>query len=31
MVVDDDVAIVASANINDRSLKGSRDSEIGVV
>jgi len=28
MIVDDKVAIIGSANINDRSLSGSRDSEI---
>ena len=31
MIVDDRVAIVGSANINDRSLLGDRDSEIAVV
>ncbi|XP_048236121.1 phospholipase D zeta 1 [Ricinus communis] len=31
MIVDDCVAVVGSSNINDRSLLGSRDSEIGVV
>ncbi|CAI9103469.1 OLC1v1001952C1 [Oldenlandia corymbosa var. corymbosa] len=31
MIVDDRIALVGSANINDRSLLGSRDSEIGVV
>ncbi|RWW63694.1 hypothetical protein BHE74_00029105 [Ensete ventricosum] len=31
MIVDDRVALVGSANINDRSLLGSRDSEIGVL
>ena len=31
MVVDDRYAIVGSANINDRSLDGDRDSEIAVV
>ena len=31
MIVDDDVAIVGSANINDRSLTGTRDSEIAMV
>eukprot|EP01135_Chromosphaera_perkinsii_P010182 Nk52_evm48s2039 gene=Nk52_evmTU48s2039 len=30
MIVDDRVAIIGSANINDRSLRGSRDSEICV-
>ncbi|XP_050223609.1 phospholipase D zeta 1-like [Mercurialis annua] len=31
MIVDDCVAVIGSSNINDRSLLGSRDSEIGVV
>lgn len=31
MIVDDAVALIGSANINDRSLLGSRDSEVGVV
>jgi hypothetical protein len=31
MIVDDEFAIVGSANINDRSMLGMRDSEIGVV
>ncbi|MQL92978.1 hypothetical protein Taro_025613, partial [Colocasia esculenta] len=31
MIVDDRIAIIGSANINDRSLLGSRDSEIGVL
>ncbi|KAK6911613.1 Phospholipase D/Transphosphatidylase [Dillenia turbinata] len=31
MIVDDRVALVGSSNINDRSLLGSRDSEIGVI
>eukprot|EP01113_Clastostelium_recurvatum_P048964 TRINITY_DN8_c1_g1_i6.p1 TRINITY_DN8_c1_g1~~TRINITY_DN8_c1_g1_i6.p1 ORF type:complete len:1235 (+),score=360.26 TRINITY_DN8_c1_g1_i6:102-3806(+) len=31
MIVDDRIAIIGSANINDRSLRGSRDSEIGSV
>ena len=31
MIVDDDIAIIGSANINDRSLLGSRDSEIAMV
>ena len=30
MVVDDRKVIVGSANINDRSLQGNRDSEIAV-
>ncbi|GAB4835774.1 Phospholipase D zeta 1 [Ancistrocladus abbreviatus] len=31
MIIDDRIAFIGSANINDRSLLGSRDSEIGVV
>lgn len=31
MIVDDDRAIIGSANINDRSLLGFRDAELGVV
>ncbi|GAU29391.1 hypothetical protein TSUD_31980 [Trifolium subterraneum] len=31
MIIDDRVALIGSSNINDRSLLGSRDSEIGVV
>lgn len=31
MIVDDRVVIIGSANINDRSLLGDRDSEIGLV
>eukprot|EP01134_Creolimax_fragrantissima_P006256 CFRG6256T1 len=31
MIVDDNVAIISSANINDRSMLGNRDSELGVV
>jgi len=30
MIVDDRVVLMGSANINDRSMKGSRDSEIAV-
>ena len=30
LISDDDVIIVSSANINDRSMRGPRDSEIGV-
>ena len=30
MIIDDNVAIIGSANINDRSMQGSRDSEIAV-
>ena len=31
MIIDDEIALVGSANINDRSLLGSRDSEIAVI
>ncbi|XP_041017183.1 phospholipase D zeta 1-like isoform X1 [Juglans microcarpa x Juglans regia] len=31
MIIDDRIAVIGSSNINDRSLLGSRDSEIGVV
>lgn len=31
MLVDDRVALIGSANLNDRSLLGSRDSEIAAV
>ncbi|KAM0951160.1 putative phospholipase D [Dioscorea sansibarensis] len=31
MIVDDRIVLLGSANINDRSLLGSRDSEIGIV
>jgi phospholipase D1/2 len=31
MIVDDEKVIVGSANINDRSLNGGRDSEIAFV
>lgn len=31
MIIDDRMVLIGSANINDRSLLGSRDSEIGVV
>ncbi|XP_009146061.1 phospholipase D zeta 1 isoform X2 [Brassica rapa] len=31
MIIDDRAALIGSANINDRSLLGSRDSEIGVL
>jgi len=30
MIVDDDIIIIGSANINDRSMMGSRDSEIAI-
>ncbi|KAG2588331.1 hypothetical protein PVAP13_5NG218900 [Panicum virgatum] len=31
MIIDDRIALIGSANINDRSLLGSRDSEIGMI
>lgn len=31
MIVDDDIVLMGSANINDRSLLGNRDSELAVV
>lgn len=31
LIVDDDIVILGSANINDRSMQGSRDSEIAVI
>jgi phospholipase D1/2 len=31
MIVDDRSVIIASANINDRSMMGSRDSELGIL
>lgn len=31
MIIDDHMALIGSANINDRSLLGSRDSEIGII
>lgn len=31
MIVDDEYVILGSANINDRSMKGNRDSEICIV
>ncbi|CAK7333296.1 unnamed protein product [Dovyalis caffra] len=31
MIIDDHVTLIGSANINDRSLLGSRDSEIGIL
>jgi len=30
-IVDDDVALISSGNTNDRSLLGSRDSELGII
>jgi len=31
MLIDDEIALIGSANINDRSLLGNRDSEIAVM
>lgn len=31
MIVDDRIALIGSANINDRSLKGGRDTELAVI
>ena len=31
MIVDDKIALIGSANINDRSMMGSRDSELAIV
>lgn len=31
MIIDDSKVIIGSANINDRSLLGSRDSEIAIL
>lgn len=31
MIIDDRVALIGSANINDRSLMGDRDSEIAII
>lgn len=31
MIVDDEIVLMGSANINDRSLMGTRDSEIAMV
>jgi len=30
-MIDDQICLIGSANINDRSMVGSRDSEIGVL
>jgi len=30
MIIDDDVVIIGSANINDRSMNGDRDSELAI-
>lgn len=31
LIVDDRIALIGSANINDRSLLGSRDTELAVI
>jgi phospholipase D1/2 len=31
MIIDDEVALIGSANINDRSLNGNRDSELAII
>ena len=31
MIIDDNAVILGSANINDRSMNGDRDSEIAVI
>jgi phospholipase D1/2 len=31
MIIDDNIVICGSANINDRSLEGDRDSELAIV
>ena len=31
MIIDDKFVLIGSANINDRSMKGNRDSEIAVI
>jgi len=31
MIIDDQIALIGSANINDRSLNGNRDTELAVV
>ena len=31
MIIDDRVCLIGSANINDRSLLGNRDSELGII
>ena len=31
MIVDDNIAICGSANVNDRSMSGGRDSELAMV
>ena len=31
IIIDDKIAVIGSANINDRSMMGDRDSELAVV
>lgn len=31
IIVDDEIALIGSANINDRSLLGKRDSELAII
>lgn len=31
MIIDDEIALIGSANINDRSLNGNRDSELAII
>jgi phospholipase D1/2 len=31
MIIDDEIAIIGSANINDRSMNGNRDSELAIL
>lgn len=31
LIVDDQIAIMGSGNFNDRSMRGARDSEVGVI
>ena len=31
MIIDDEVVLIGSANINDRSMLGKRDSELAIV
>ena len=31
MIIDDKIALIGSANINDRSMNGDRDSELAII
>ena len=31
MIIDDETVIIGSANMNDRSMNGNRDSEIAII